>query len=66
MSKEYKEKPAIEMSFDEFVTWATAKVLFGIGEGQKLRDLMWLIIHQAVMNEIFGGQKRAKNNAISQ
>jgi len=53
------QKNADEMTFEEFVTWATAHVFFGIGEGHKLRDLMWVVISQATQNKVFGSAKDA-------
>lgn len=46
-----------EMEFDEFVKWATSHIIFGIGEGTKLKSLVYIICNQAALNKIFGGMK---------
>lgn len=45
------------LNFEEFITWATAHIIFGIAEGNKLRSLVWTIVDQAARNEVFGGAK---------
>ena len=57
MPKDRTQKFATEMDFNEFVTWATGYILFGIGEGSKLKDLVHTVVNQAMMNEVFGGKK---------
>lgn len=57
MKKDRTKKTAPEMDFDEFITWATGYILFGIGEGQKLRDVVWFVCNQAAQNKVWGGQK---------
>ncbi len=51
------QKTALEMNFNEFVSWATAFIIFGIGEGTKLKDLVCTIIDHAVRNKVFGGDR---------
>lgn len=53
-TKDRTEKNALEMDFNEFVTWATGYILFGIGEGQKLRDLVRIVVDHAARNPNFG------------
>lgn len=60
MAKDRTQKTALEMDFNEFVTWATAFILFGIGEGRSLRELVWNVLNHAVRNEVFGKGKNAK------
>ena len=45
------------MTFQEFHSWATAHVLFEIGEGNSLRGTMHAILNQVAQNEVFGGSK---------
>ena len=54
MAKARHEKTALEMDFDEFVSWATSYILFGIGEGQSLRDLVRTVLDHAARNKVFG------------
>lgn len=54
------QKYTNEMTFDEFVSWATAHILFGVAEGGKLRDLVWSVVNQVTLNEVFGGQRKDK------
>ena len=56
--KQKQEKLATEMDFNEFVTWATSYILFGIGEGRKLKDLVHTVVDHAARNEVFGGKSR--------
>jgi hypothetical protein len=60
MAKDRHQKTALEMDFNEFVSWATSRVLFGIGEGERLRDIMHSIIDHAARNTVFGGGKQAE------
>jgi hypothetical protein len=61
MSKDRTQKYATEMDFHEFVTWATGAIIFGIAEGQKLKDIVFMIVNQAASNEVFGGKRDAKS-----
>lgn len=47
-----------DLSFNDFVSWATSRVLFGIAEGQSLRSLMFEILSNAAQNTQFGGAKK--------
>lgn len=60
MSKDRTSKTPTEMTFDEFVAWATSYILFGIGEGQTLRELVFTIVNQVVLNEVFGAKAPKK------
>lgn len=51
------QKSTDEMTFDEFVSWATGYVLFGIGDGTKLRELIFVVVNQSALNKVWGGQK---------
>lgn len=57
MAKDRTQKTALEMNFNEFHAWATAYVLFEIGEGNSLRNAMHTILDHAARNEVFGGGK---------
>jgi len=52
--KDRTEKTALEMDFNEFVTWATGFILFGIGEGRSLRELVHTVVDHAARNPNFG------------
>jgi len=39
-----------DMSFDEFTTWATGHILFGIGGGYALKTLMWEVLNNFTQN----------------
>lgn len=52
-------KSTDEMDFNEFVNWATGYIVFGIGEGTRLRELVWCVCNRAMLNEVFGGRKPA-------
>ena len=57
MAKDRHQKTALELDFDEFLSWAVSMVLFGIGQGEKLRDVMHNILNHAARNEVWGGGK---------
>jgi hypothetical protein len=59
-TKDRTAKAATEMNFDEFVTWATGYLIFGIGEGNKLRNLMHTIVNQAAQNPHFGVRRESE------
>lgn len=50
------------MDVNEFVAWATGYILFGIGEGRSLKELIHTIAVQAASNKVFGGSKHNNNN----
>lgn len=56
--KDRTQKYAIEMDYNEFITWATGYILFGIGEGRTLREIVSTIVNQAAQNEVFSGGKK--------
>jgi len=39
-----------EMSFDDFVTWATGHIVFGIGSGMSLKALVWEVMNNFVLH----------------
>lgn len=57
MNKPKHQKTALDLDFNEFVSWATSHILFGIAEGQKLRDLVTTVVDHACRNKVFGGDK---------
>jgi hypothetical protein len=44
------QQTALEMDFHDFTTWATAYILFGIGEGRSLKDLVFTVVDHASRN----------------
>lgn len=58
MTKDRTQKTADELEFKEFVTWATSYILFGIGEGDKLRNLVHVVVD--ARNKVFGGYANIK------
>lgn len=59
------EKQPAEMEFREFVAWATGYLMLNLGEGNRLKEIMWLILNEAAMNDKFGGKRDARHPAIS-
>jgi hypothetical protein len=55
------EKTAVELDFDDFVSWATSMVLFRIAEGDKLRNIIHIILDHAARNEVWGGGRKGKS-----
>lgn len=53
-----RDKSPLEMGFDDFVSWATGHILFGIGRGETLRSLVWIVVEQAARNTVFGGKRQ--------
>lgn len=53
-------KTALEMDFEEFLAWSVGMVLFGIGRGEKLRDIMRHILNHASRNEVWGRKKKGQ------
>lgn len=39
-----------DMTFDEFVAWATGHILFGIGKGLSLKSLIWEVLNNFVLH----------------
>lgn len=56
MSKPRHEKKPQEMNFEEFTSWATSHILFGIGQGNTLRDLVQIIMIHAAENTVWAGR----------
>lgn len=56
----YSNQEFKDMSFDEFVIWATGHIIFGIGSGQVLRGVVWEIMNNFVLNWLptHGWQKK--------
>ena len=50
-------KRTIHMDYNEFINWATGYILLGLGEGRQLRDLVDSVIHQSLLNEVFGDNR---------
>jgi hypothetical protein len=45
------QTPATELSQHDFISWATSHIMFGLGDGQSLRALVWAVIIQAGQNK---------------
>jgi hypothetical protein len=39
-----------DMSFEQFIQWATGYILFGIGSGRSLKVLVWEILNNFTQN----------------
>lgn len=50
-------KYATQMEFNEFLDWATGHVTLEIGGGRALRDALYTVLNQALLNEVFGTNK---------
>ena len=53
-------KKPLDMTFDEFVSWATGYLLFEIGAGRRLRDIMFTILDMSTRNNVFGKEQKAR------
>lgn len=51
------KQEATELNFNDFVKWANGFMLFEIGCGRSLNEIMWVICQQAAANKVWGGQK---------
>lgn len=51
------QKYATEMTMQEFESWATGYIIFGIGDGTSLKSLVETIVNQAAGNTEWGGSK---------
>jgi hypothetical protein len=60
MTKPRHLQNALEMNFEDFVSWAVSEVVFGIGKGNDLREIMFKIVDHAARNETFGRGSKSK------
>lgn len=63
-TKDRTQKTTREMSFDEFRTWACGHLVFEIGAGHTLQETMYMILNQAALNEVWGGNRPAREQEI--
>lgn len=47
----FTQTPATELSQHDFISWATSHIMFGLGDGQPLRTLVWTVVTQAGQNK---------------
>lgn len=53
-------KYATEMEFPEFHNWAAGHITLAIGEGKPMRDALYMVLNQCLLNEVFGTKKPIK------
>lgn len=51
-----------DMTFNQFLDWATGFTLIKLGSGDSLRNIIHSIICCLLNNKVFGGQSNVPNN----
>lgn len=55
-----KKKFATEMDYEEFINWAIEYVIDSFLENglKGIRSGIHMVVHQCILNEVFGGKKK--------